>query len=65
MKVFSSFAYLFLSLISSCIWWFLLHSILTILNVDRLLWFLFWIYVPIGFVNLCIGIVINYLSEKK
>lgn len=32
------------------IWFFLLYTILTAIHPDRLVWFLFWIYVPIGFI---------------
>jgi hypothetical protein len=31
------------------IWFYLLHSILIAIHADRLLWFLFWVYLPVGF----------------
>lgn len=29
------------------IWFFILYTILSKLDVDRLVWFLFWIYLPL------------------
>jgi hypothetical protein len=30
------------------IWYFLVYSILQAIHADRLVWFLFWIYLPAG-----------------
>jgi len=30
------------------IWFFLLYTILSAIHPDRLVWFLFWVYVPLG-----------------
>ena len=36
------------SIISISMWMFLLHEILSILAVDRLVWFIYWTYVPVS-----------------
>ncbi len=43
------------------IWYYLLYKILIAINASELMWFLFWIYIPIGFI--C-GI-INKIAEKS
>lgn len=30
------------------IWYFMVYSILAAIHADRLLWFLYWIYMPAG-----------------
>jgi hypothetical protein len=35
-------------LVTVPIWYYLVYSILKAINADRLLWFLFWIYMPAG-----------------
>lgn len=47
------------------IWLFLLYNILRAIQPDRLVWFLFWVYVP---VEIIIGIlvgVVKYFEEAK
>lgn len=44
------------------IWYFLLYSILCAINSDRLIWFLFWIYVPVNFFA---AIIIQVAESKK
>lgn len=41
--------------VSLPIWFYLLHTLLSASHVDRLVWFLFWIYVPVGFVTAIFG----------
>jgi hypothetical protein len=41
------------------IWYYILYSILSALNVDRLVWFLFWVYVPLG---LLVGIMAKIIE---
>ena len=36
-----------LSVIVMPIWYFLLYTILTAIHPDRLVWFLFWAYIPL------------------
>ena len=43
------------------IWYFLLYTILSAIHPDRLVWFLFWAYVPLGFF---LGIV-EKLTKKQ
>lgn len=43
------------------IWYFILYTILSALHVDRLVWFLYWIYIPFGvFVS-----IVEKFTEKK
>lgn len=42
-------------LITLPIWYYLLFVLLKNANVDRLVWFLYWIYVPIGFINIIVA----------
>jgi hypothetical protein len=37
------------------IWFYLIHWILSQLNPDRLVWFLFWIYVPSCIITSILG----------
>jgi len=54
--------------ISIPIWLFLLHTILKQLEVDRLIWFLFWIYVPlqflIGIISGIVEVMVEWLQQK-
>lgn len=36
---------------STPIWYFLLHTLLVHAQVDRLCWFLYWVYVPVGILS--------------
>jgi hypothetical protein len=47
------------------IWCFLVYVMLKAANPDRLVWFLFFVYVPIGFLNIAIGIIINLTMRKE
>jgi hypothetical protein len=35
--------------VSAAIWFYLMYVLLDHANVDRLVWFLFWAYFPVGF----------------
>ncbi len=43
------------------IWYYLLYMILKAIEADKLTWFLFWVYVPIGLFVSGIGIVLALL----
>lgn len=47
------------------IWYYILYSILTALHVDRLIWFLFWIYIPVGVFTSTLSVIANSIAEKK
>ena len=51
-KIITTLLSLFVSL---PIWYFLLYTILSKLQVDRLVWFLYWIYIPVGILIHIIG----------
>ena len=38
-------------LIELPIWFYMIYWILSQLNPDRLIWFLFWIYVPVSMIS--------------
>lgn len=46
------------------IWFFLVYKILVTINASELMWFLFWIYVPVSLVISVAGRYIS-LEEKK
>ena len=47
------------------IWYYLLYRILQYVQADSLMWFLFWAYVPIGFVVSILTSVTTSLFEDK
>jgi len=47
------------------IWYFILHSILSAIHADRLLWFLFWIYVPVGLFAAILSEIAKRGAEKS
>jgi hypothetical protein len=51
-----------LVLMVSPMWYFLLWSILDMLQPDRLVWFIFWAYVPMGMAMHIVG---QILKAKK
>jgi hypothetical protein len=46
--------------ISMPIWYWLLYQILTRVGATDLMWFLYWVYVPVGFVMGIVGKVVEY-----
>lgn len=46
------------------IWYYLLYKILLMINATELMWFLFWIYIPVG---LFVGIIskITEMAAKE
>ncbi len=36
-------------------WYFLLYSILKAIEVDRLVWFIFWVYIPVSIFTNILG----------
>jgi hypothetical protein len=42
------------------IWYFLLYTILSAIHPDRLVWFLYWVYVPLQFFM----VTLNMLVER-
>jgi len=47
-------------LICMPIWFFLLHRILEAVNASELMWFLYWVYVP---VSLAVGVISRMLDK--
>lgn len=44
-------------LVATSMWLFLLHEVLALLPVDRLVWFVYWAYVPVSFTSVILTIV--------
>lgn len=46
------------------IWFYIIHSLLAAAHADRLLWFLFWVYVPLTFLVSGLNIIADKLVDK-
>jgi hypothetical protein len=42
------------------IWYYLLYQILVRLNATELMWFLYWIYIPVGIVLQVLGKLVEW-----
>jgi hypothetical protein len=51
--------------ITTPIWYYLLYAVLVAINADRLLWFLYWIYVPVQFFSAVISVIVDKATDKK
>lgn len=49
MKQMKVIAVLVTLLIQMPVWYYLIYKILESINASELMWFLFWVYVPLGF----------------
>ena len=47
------------------IWFYLIYSILCAVHPDRLVWFLFWVYVPLTFLVSIISVIIGSAEKDK
>ena len=45
------------------IWYYLLYQILVRVQATELMWFLYWVYLPVGFITALLAKLIEY--EKK
>ena len=52
-------------LIAAPIWYYLVYTILSAIHPDRLVWFLFWIYVPMGIIASIFQVIIGSAIESK
>ena len=50
------------TLVQFPIWCYLLYKVLCLVGATELMWFLFWIYVPVGFITQAIG---QHLRDKR
>ena len=41
------------------IWYFLLYRILTAVNATELMWFLYWVYIPVAIVSMIIAKIVE------
>jgi len=44
--------------ITTPIWFYILYTLLKYAEVDRLVWFLYWIYLPASIIGTIIGMII-------
>jgi hypothetical protein len=51
----------FLGILASSIWFYLLYQILQMVHASDLMWFLYWIYVP---VSLVVSYLIRHLQDE-
>ena len=47
------------------IWWFIIYSILKAINPDRLIWFLFYTYIPLGLFLSVFQVIADKAFENK
>ena len=45
--------------------WYLAYSLLRAVHADRLLMFLFWVYVPVAFLVLAIDMIVTKAADSK
>lgn len=64
MKIAGSVVGLILSLfISLPIWFYLLYNLLKLVGASQLMFFLFWVYVPVNILVLIIGEIIKHTGD--
>lgn len=61
MKKMKTISAILMVFVTSPIWYYLLHSVLTAINATPLEWFLYWVYVPIG---LLVGVIYKIAEGK-
>lgn len=61
MKIFMGVVGVFVTL---PIWFYLVYSILCAIHPDRLVWFLFWIYIPTNLLMSILAVVVNANGKK-
>ena len=52
-------------LVSLPIWFFLLYSVLSAIHPDRLVWFLFWIYLPVTLASNMLSKLVELQQKAK
>jgi hypothetical protein len=53
-------------LVTAPIWYYLLYKILQAVGATDLLWFLFWVYAPVGIIMAVLeGVTSSIFDEKK
>lgn len=55
---------LLMLLVTVPIWYYLLYKILEIVKATELMWFLYWIYLPVGVLALVLKAIVDR-EEKK
>lgn len=49
-------------LVTMPIWYYILYTVLSAIHADRLVWFLYFIYIPVGFL---VGVLSKIAEESK
>jgi hypothetical protein len=44
-------------------WWFIMYSVLKASGADRLLWFIFYCYIPLSFFSSTISVIVDKAME--
>ena len=52
-------------LVISPIWYYLIYSILRLVQATDIMWFLFWIYLPVGVVISFVEVLLTSILEEK
>lgn len=65
MKVLLGLATLFGLVVVTPIWYYLMYKILQGVNASDLMWFLYWVYVPVAFVVAGMQAIIKYDKDSQ
>lgn len=65
MKGLKIFSAVVTTLIAAPIWYYLVYVLLKTANVDRLVWFLYWIYLPVGLLLKVLDTIIWTVDQEK
>lgn len=52
-------------LVTQPIWYYLLYKILQAVEATDLMWFLFWVYLPVGIVLLIVEAIMSSVFDEK
>lgn len=50
-------------LVTTPIWYYLLYSILKLVNAPETMWVLFWIYIPVGFIMSFLQVMVKSIMD--
>lgn len=50
-------------LVTTPIWYYLLYSILKLVNASETMWVLFWIYIPVGFIMSFLQVMVKSIMD--
>ena len=53
------------TLVTQPIWYYLLYKILQAVEASDLMWFLFWVYLPVGIILVMIEAIMSSVFDEK